>query len=74
MTLYELLNSSEVQGNVLISVWDTREELKQLRFSEYEDVSCADIPDDIEDAEVRYLFCDKDGCLNIEVRLTSDEI
>lgn len=71
MTLYDLLNDVEVQGNVVISVWDSREAVKQLRFSEYDDVSCSDIPEDVEDAEVRYMFCGREGCLNIEVRLPS---
>ncbi len=67
MTLYELVNSVEVQGAVRVSAWDNDSNehiLFQTDATDY--LGPGDLGDELEDREVGYLFC-QDGILHIEV-------
>lgn len=65
MTLYELMNGTTVQGKVRISKWVGDDEVFVAEI-ESDDLAYEDV-DDVEDLEVRFLFCATDGMLHIEL-------
>lgn len=59
MTLYELTNSINIQGNVEIRIMDESDEIKETLFYETEELSCGmDDLKDLEDFVVTYIYPD----------------
>ena len=64
MTLYDLANSTTVQGDIRVSKWIGDEEKVLLLKKRVEDFHC---PLKLESKRVLYIFCPGDGYLHIEV-------
>lgn len=72
MTLYELVYSANLQGNIRVSMW---KDDKEKVIAEWKNCDClysGDIEDEWMDFEVSYMFCGDDGFLHIEVTDDSD--
>ena len=73
MTLYNLVNNTTIQGNVRITAYDDgsynlpKKGENVLFEEENVDDLCGMQEDYYEDAEIVYMFCDKNGYLNIEL-------
>lgn len=63
MTLYDLTNSTTVQGNIEIKVFDSQGSEKESRFfRDQDDFSCyMNDCDDMEDFRINYIYPTK-GC------------
>lgn len=66
MTLYELVNDTEVQGAVRVSMWDGERENVLFETERTYSFGPGDLKDEWEDLNVEYLFCAGD-VLHIEV-------
>jgi hypothetical protein len=66
MTLYELVNDTEVQGAVRVSMWEGETETVLIETERTDDFGPGDLKDEWEDLNVGYLFC-VDNVLHIEV-------
>ena len=72
MTLYDLVNSMTIQGNIELAVFDSEGAEKERHFIRNTDDLCYDDISDYEDLKVTFMFPNKgyDGSvwLNIEVQ------
>ena len=66
MTLYEMTSGSTVQGNIRISAWVGEDEIVIMAEENVDDLQC-NYPDVLDDCDVDYLFCSRDGYLHIEI-------
>lgn len=67
MTLYDLTNNTTVQGNIILDgFYDNGTASTTVIIEQNVDDLASRIPDAIEDCEVTYLFCDRDGWMHIE--------
>ena len=68
MTLYDLVNSTTVQGDIRLSVWTSGWSGTEVAVEQYttEDLSIKDISP-YEDLKVNYIFSASDGKLHIEL-------
>ena len=67
MTLYELVYSAKLQGNIRVSVWKDDEEKIIATWENCTELFSGDIEDEWMDLVVDYIFCPGDGWLHIEV-------
>ena len=67
MTLYDLVNSTTVQGDIRLSVWKDHEEVEVKQFTYVDDLSYNSVPNKYLDMEVNFIFCGGDGFLHIEL-------
>ena len=71
-TLYDLVNSTTVQGDIKITIFDELgHEIEEWQTKYCDDLSNADISD-FEFMEVNYIFCGSDGFLHIELEKTEE--
>lgn len=72
MTLYDLVNSMTIQGNIEVAVFDTDGNEKDRHFIRNSDDLCYDDIDEFEDLKVTFMFpnksCDGTVWLTIEVQ------
>lgn len=68
MTLYELVASVNLQGDIRISKFDGDEEKVLGVWEECEHLYCGELDDTYGDLEVDYIFCPGDGFLHIELK------
>ena len=68
MTLYELVNSTTIQGNIRVSMWEDDEERIISTWENCEELFSGEIEDEWMGLVVDYIFCPGDGWLHIEVR------
>ena len=66
MTIYEMTNTTTVQGNIRISAWVKDEEVIILSKENVDDLQALTLSC-YEDCEVTYMFCSNDGFLHIEI-------
>lgn len=66
MTLYTLVASTIIQGNVRISAWDGETEKVVATWENCEQLWSGEIEEEWEDFEVKYIFASPDGYLHIE--------
>ena len=66
MTLYEMTHSTTVQGNVRLSAWHGDDEIVIMAEENVDDLQYC-FPDVLEDCDVDYIFCSRDGFLHIEI-------
>ena len=67
MTLEDLMNGTQIQGDVRLSVWKEEEESAVKCYTGVDDLAYIDIPADMADMRVKYMFCPGDGYLHIEL-------
>lgn len=68
MTLRDLLDAGiTIQGNGRITVFDGFDEINRFEFDTEDDLSAYQIPDEMLDLEIAFLYADDVG-LNIEIR------
>ena len=68
MTLYELVASVNIQGNIRISMWVGDEEKIIATWENCDQLFTGEIEEEWEDLVVDYIFCPGDGWLHIEVK------
>ena len=68
MTLWELVASAKIQGNIRISMWKDDEEKIIGTWENCEQLFTGYIEEEWEELEVDYIFCPGDGWLHIEVK------
>ena len=68
MTLWELVASAKIQGNIRVSMWVDDEEKIIGTWEDCEQLFTGEIEEEWEDLEVDYIFCPGDGFLHIEVK------
>jgi hypothetical protein len=68
MTLWELVASTKLQGNIRVSMWQDDEEKIIGTWENCGQLFTGDIEEEWEDFEVDYIFCPGDGFLHIEVK------
>ena len=70
MTLYDLAHDVILQGNIRISLWDSKEfdcEKVLYQVDRTDDFSIPRFLREYENHEVAYMFCPGDGFLHIEL-------
>ena len=68
MTLFSLANSTTLQGNICLSVWDGDEEVAREELRNVDDLASSIARYYIyEDLEVKFVFSTRDGILHIEL-------
>ena len=68
MTLWELVASAKIQGDIRVSMWVDDEEKIIGTWEDCEQLFTGEIEEEWEDLEVDYIFCPGDGFLHIEVK------
>jgi hypothetical protein len=74
MTLYDLMSSMTLQGNIEIRVMnDDGEAVKTEYFDSVDDLECCEIfrLEDMENLEVQYMYAEN-ACMVIELEETED--
>lgn len=66
MTLYEMTHNTTVQGNIRLSAWHGDNEIVIMAEENVDDLQYC-FPDVLEDCDVNYIFCSRDGFLHIEI-------
>ena len=68
MTLYDLVASTNLQGNIRVSTWKDDNEKVIAKWQDCDELFCGELEEEWKDMEVDYIFCSCDGFLHIEVK------
>ena len=68
MTLYELVSSAKIQGDIRVSMWCGDDEKVISTWNNCDQLFTGEIEEEWQDLEVDYIFCPGDGVLHIEVK------
>ena len=73
-TLYDLVNSTTVQGDIRLSIWKNyAEEIETVEILNVDDLAReVEMIDRFVNMEIMYIFCTRDGFLQIELNKSEE--